>query len=85
MKVPFGREHWKVDLWLLKTKDRNSSRVMKFVESHLKPEDRLAILRLKEYRNRKRIDVPSVRIYEAVLKYGVTTPDGLLRFLERGP
>lgn len=82
LKVPFSGERWKVDVWLLRAKDRSSSRVMRFVGSHLEPEDRLTILSLKEYRNKERIEMPSVRIYEAVLKYGVATPDELLRFLE---
>lgn len=65
-------QKWKIDLWFLTKDDPNEVKTMKLVEQKLTPKTKLIILKLKNYRDRKNLDLPSATIYRLVFQYNIT-------------
>ena len=80
LKRPYSDERWKIDVWCVEERGRDE-RVMKSVLSNLNDRNRLAILRLKKWARGHRPGLPSVEIYEAVIRRHVTSLRDFKRFL----
>jgi hypothetical protein len=76
---------WKLDLWfILEGTTQFDLEHMRTLPPRLTREARLAILRIKHERRERppAEQVPSYRIYEAVLDHGIQKPDDFARYLE---
>lgn len=83
LRKNFKGNDWKIDVWLfpydLPTEDPLVMEIKKMTE-----DQKLTLLKLKEYKSKKLGDsVRSYKIYEAVFRHGVDSPQSLDRFLSR--
>lgn len=77
-----GYEHqWKVDIWLIEKSREKCGDYMKKIKN-VSAEEKLAILALKEWRDAKRPDLSSTKIYDAVIDRDVRTIQELKRELK---
>ena len=78
-----GYEHqWKIDIWLVE-KDRDES--IKYMQKlrNVTDQEKLAILSLKKWRDEKRLDLSSTKIYDAVIDKGTRTIQEFKKELRR--
>lgn len=80
LKIPFRNNKWKIDIWFLKKDDRKSSELMNLVERHLTDKNRITILKFKHYRNLNNLDIPSYKIYEAVMAKRIKSIKNFLNY-----
>lgn len=77
VRADFGGARWKVDIWLL-DKDRYKGDYLAEKMSKVTEDERLAILRIKEARESKRVNTGSYDIYSAVIDSGIRTPEDFI-------
>ncbi len=82
LKAIFQGKRWKIDIWFLNEPNRNVARLMKRLEDNMTEKMRFTILRLKQLRDKRNLNISSSVIYEGVLKKRVSTFPDLLRFAE---
>ncbi|HEU0050746.1 MAG TPA: hypothetical protein VFQ60_01680 [Patescibacteria group bacterium] len=70
LKDVFRGRKWKIDIWFLNKKQIESLPFAVWDSKSISDSDRLAILRFKKYRDQKKLEISSYRIYQAVLERG---------------
>lgn len=84
LKTKFNQRKWKVDIWFLQKDDEKEIKLMDLIEKNLDRKSKLAILEFKNIRNRKNLEIPSSKIYQAVIKEGITNLQEFLKFVKAG-
>lgn len=79
LKTVFKQRKWKIDIWFLKKDDPEEIKLMDFIEKNLDSKRRLAILRFKEIRKRKNIEISSYDIYKMVMEKGIINDKDFLK------
>jgi hypothetical protein len=74
---------WKMDIWFLDGNRAEAEEYMRLLSEELTPEAKLAILKLKKYRNERVPGIQSTVIYDAVLRHGITTIKDFRAYLSR--
>ncbi len=68
------KKQWKIDIWFIDD-DRKESRENMTRLKNLTEDQKNAILRLKEYRDKNDLNFPSMKIYDAVIKNKIRSVD----------
>jgi hypothetical protein len=67
-------EKWKMDIWLLqKTEFDKLENYKQLIKEKLNDANKLTILDIKNYREENKLKISSVKIYDAVLKDGISS------------
>jgi len=74
---------WKIDIWFFERNRAEAQEYMRLLREKLTPEGKLAILKLKKYRNERLHGVESTSIYDAVLRHGIRTIKDFKAYLSR--
>ncbi|MCX6377719.1 MAG: hypothetical protein NTU88_17100 [Armatimonadetes bacterium] len=74
---------WKIDIWFLDRNRAEAQEYMRLLRENLTPETKLAILKLKKYRNERLPGILSTIIYDAVLRHGIMTIKDFKAYLSR--
>ncbi len=72
LKDTYHDRHWKLDIWFTKKEDPAERDIVNFVTKKLTDNTRQHILSLKAKRTQVKSDIPSHKIYDAVLRHGIT-------------
>jgi len=76
----FGYKHqWKIDIWLIEESTKSNIEYTKLLKNNLMPENKLLILKFKEWKNQNYPTFSSMPIYDAVLKEKI---NGLSDFVD---
>lgn len=76
LKTSLNDERWKFDIWFIPEEENERDRgKLDISKADLTEEQRLKILKFKEYRKEHSLKVSGQEIYEAVLEKGFTNPD----------
>ena len=81
LKTKIRGAKWKIDVWFLTEKDLRKVKYHYLKDVKLKQEQKLAILRFKQFRNKHLPKLPSFFIYEAVLKDNIVTLSGFKEYI----
>ena len=79
LKTTFNQKKWKIDIWFLQKNDEKEIELMDLIEKNLDKKSRLTILKFKDIRNSRNLEIPSSKIYQAVIKKGITNPKEFLK------
>ncbi|KPJ70820.1 hypothetical protein AMJ51_00840 [Microgenomates bacterium DG_75] len=82
LKTVFNQRKWKIDIWFLKKDDPKEIKLINFIEKNLNSEKRLTILKFKQIRSRKNIEISSYDIYKIVTEKGITNTKDFLRLVK---
>lgn len=85
IKYWFEDKEWKIDVWFLPPRSKESENMNEWIKDKLNNENRKTILEIKSklYKNMKyRKNFFNVDIYRAVISEGVTNLEGFKRYLE---
>ena len=73
---------WKIDIWCLDNQNTNEKKWSNLIKKNLNDRNREIILTLKDYRNKKLPQIPSVDIYQAVLVHNIGNIDQFKTYLK---
>ncbi len=76
----FNGKKWKVDIWFVRRQDQREARLMRFMKQNLDRKNALTILKFKRLRESRRLEIPSITIYKAVLRAGISSERKFLQF-----
>jgi len=82
LKTVFNQRKWKIDIWFLKKDDPKEIKLMNFIEKNLDSKKRLTILKFKQIRSRKNIEISSPDIYKIVIEKGITNTKDFLKLVK---
>jgi hypothetical protein len=80
LKIVFRKRRWKIDIWFLKRPDSKGVRLMKMIEDNMTDKTRSTILRLKDMRDERKLDISSSVICKAAVEKQISTLPALLIF-----
>jgi hypothetical protein len=84
LKTKFNQKKWKIDIWFIQKDDNKEIKLMGLVEKkNLGRKNKLTILKFKGIRNRKNLEIPSSKIYQAVIEKGITRQQEFLKFVKQ--
>lgn len=83
MKTRRGRTKWKIDIWFLSASQLHKIQYIDLDKRDISQREKLAILTLKEYRNKTNPELSGSVIYEAVFQHGIRTIRRFRRFLKK--
>ncbi|MDD4994861.1 MAG: hypothetical protein PHW53_00070 [Patescibacteria group bacterium] len=73
LKKKINKTKWKIDIWLLTPEDLHKLPYFSLKPDEISKEQKLAILKFKNYRNKFFQNISSKIIYDIVLKHNITT------------
>jgi hypothetical protein len=82
LKTRVKNTKWKIDIWFLTRKDLQNIKYHDLGELKLNREQKLTILKFKQFRNEHFPKISSFLIYEAVLKHKIKTLLNFKKFIE---
>lgn len=74
---------WKVDIWFMNEMDTRSDNLMKSVKERINIKNRDNILEIKHYCKNNNINIPSHKVYLAVLDHNINTIDDFKENLDK--
>lgn len=77
-----GRK-WKIDIWFLNKKQVERIPFSRWGEINVSENQRAAIIAFKNYRDQKQLEIPSYRIYEAVLHHDMRTVKSIREYCSK--
>lgn len=74
LRVPVAgyKNRWKIDIWFLSEDNQSGKKYYELLSEKLNNDNKIAILKFKNYKNENKLDFPSAFIYEAVLNENIT-------------
>ena len=83
LKKKISKTKWKIDIWFLKPTDLHKIDYFNLNSDEISKEQKLAILKLKDYRNKFFQNISSKIIYDMVLKDNISTIEGFKKFIKK--
>lgn len=73
---------WKIDIWFLTPNDLHKLEYLNLNPDKISKEQKLAILKLKDFRNKFFQNISSKIIYDMVLKDNISTVEGFKKYIK---
>lgn len=80
LKKKISKTKWKIDIWFLKPTELHKINYFSLDADEISKEQKLSILKLKDYRNKFFQNISSKLIYDMVLMHNVTTIQGFRKY-----
>lgn len=82
LKKKISKTKWKIDIWFLKPADLHKLNYYDLDADEINKEQKFAILKLKDYRNKFFKNISSKLVYDMVLMHKITTIQGFRKYIK---